>query len=164
MTSAAQVLAILEHAPALIVPMVREADPSILKRRPAPGVWSIHEHACHFAAVHPIMAQRLELMLAEEDPVIVSYDPERDEPAGALLRADLDAALRRFEQDRRELVARLQTLTPEQWQRTGRHEEYRSYSVFTMFRHLALHDLSHAYQIEDLLLRRDWPESATVAP
>jgi hypothetical protein len=25
-----------------------------------------------------------------------------------------------------------------------------------MFRHLALHDLFHAYRIEELLLKRDW--------
>jgi hypothetical protein len=30
-------------------------------------------------------------------------------------------------------------------------------SVLIMFRHLALHDFLHAYRIEDLLLRRDWP-------
>ncbi len=26
-----------------------------------------------------------------------------------------------------------------------------------MFRHLALHDFDHAYRIEALLLRKDWP-------
>jgi hypothetical protein len=29
-----------------------------------------------------------------------------------------------------------------------------------MFRHLALHDFFHAYRIEELLLRRDWPTPA----
>lgn len=30
------------------------------------------------------------------------------------------------------------------------------YSVFIMFRHLALHDFFHAYRIEELLLKREW--------
>lgn len=30
------------------------------------------------------------------------------------------------------------------------------YSVFIMFRHLALHDFLHAYRIEELLLRPVW--------
>ena len=34
--------------------------------------------------------------------------------------------------------------------------EYHEYSVFIMFRHLALHDFLHAYRIEELLLRPDW--------
>jgi hypothetical protein len=54
-------------------------------------------------------------------------------------------------------VAKLQDLRPDDWARTGSHDEYNSYSVFTMFRHLALHDFFHAYRIEELLLRRDWP-------
>jgi hypothetical protein len=28
--------------------------------------------------------------------------------------------------------------------------------MLIMFRHLALHDMDHAYSIEELLLRRDW--------
>ena len=47
--------------------------------------------------------------------------------------------------------------TDNDWAKTAEHDEYNSYSVFTMIRHLALHDLFHAYRIEELLLRRDWP-------
>lgn len=34
---------------------------------------------------------------------------------------------------------------------------YNAYSIFIMFRHLALHDFNHAYRIEALVLRKDWP-------
>ena len=50
----------------------------------------------------------------------------------------------------------------EDWMRTAQHDEYNSYSVFTMFRHLALHDFHHAYRIEELLLRKDWPAPSPV--
>ena len=76
-----------------------------------------------------------------------------------LLRMDLDASLDRFVADRRRLVAQLDTLSPADWARTASHGEYRMYSVFIMFRHLALHDFLHAYRIEELLLRPDWPAS-----
>jgi len=152
----------LERAPALVIPLVRQASGEIVKRRPAPGEWSIHENACHLAEVHPLFFRRLDLMLAENDPQIVSYDPGRDDPDDALLKLDLDDSLRRFEQDRAKLVERLRALAPKDWARTARHEEYNSYSIFTMFRHLALHDFHHAYRIEELLLRRDWPEPAVL--
>ena len=160
MTSIDQLVAALERAPAIVVPLVRQADPAILKRRPTPGAWSIHENACHLAEVHPLFFRRLDLMLAENDPVIRSYDPGRDDPDDALLKLDLADSLRRFEADRGRLVARLRQLRAEDWTRTARHDEYNSYSIFTMFRHLALHDFHHAYQIEELLLRRDWPPPA----
>ena len=54
----------LERAPAVVIPLVRQANPAVVKRRPAPGEWSIHENACHLAAVHPLFFDRLELMLA----------------------------------------------------------------------------------------------------
>jgi len=150
-------IAALERAPALVIPLVRQASPAIVKERPAPGEWSIHENACHLAEVHPLFFRRLDLMLAENDPPIVSYDPGRDDPEDALLKMDLEDSLRRFAADRARLVARLRTLTPAQWHRTARHDEYNAYSIFIMFRHLALHDFDHAYRIEALLLRKDWP-------
>src|SRR5262249_39698293 len=150
----------LERAPAIVIPLERQANPAILKRRPAPGEWSIHENACHLAEVHPLFFRRLELMLSERTPEIRSYDPGRDDPDDALLKLDLDDCLRRVEADRGRLGARLRGLRPEDWARTARHDEYNSYSVLTMFRHLALHDFHHAYLIEDLMLRRDWPAPA----
>jgi hypothetical protein len=157
MTSVDAVIEALERGPAVVVPLVRQANPAILKRRPAPGEWSIHENACHLAEVHSLFFERLDLMLAKDHPTITPYDPGRDDPEDALLQRDLDESLRRFQADRARLVARLKTLRPEQWERTAAHGEYNAYSIFIMFRHLALHDFDHAYRIEELLLRKDWP-------
>jgi hypothetical protein len=128
----------------------------VLKRRPAPGRWSAHEHACHLAHVHRLFFDRLDVMLASPAPVITPYDPGANDPDDLLLHMDLAASLRQFAADRRLLVARLRRLTAEEWQRRAEHAEYSHYSVFIMFRHLALHDFLHAYRIEELLLRRDW--------
>jgi uncharacterized damage-inducible protein DinB len=147
----------LERAPAIVVPLVREAPPSLLTRRPPSGKWSVHEHACHLAVVHQLFLDRLDLMLSMPAPVITPYDPGTDDPDDRLLRLELNAMLERYVDDRRSLVRRLRQLTPEEWNRTAEHGEYSHYSVFIMFRHLALHDFFHAYRIEELLLRKDWP-------
>lgn len=157
MASTEQLVGAFERAPVIVVPLMHEANPAILKRRPAPGEWSIHENACHLAEVHPLFFRRLDLMLSETNPAIKSYDSGRDDSDDALLKLDLADAPRRFEEDRGRLIARLRQLHPEDWMRTAQDDEYNSYSVFTMFRHLALHDFHHAYRIEKLLLRKDWP-------
>lgn len=143
-----------------MIPLVREVPSSMLKRRPAPRRWSAHEHACHLAHVHALFFDRLEYMLSEPAPVIHPYLPGDQDPDDFLLRLDLDASLDQFVADRRRLVARLETLGPSDWTRTAAHGEYRLYSVFIMFRHLALHDFLHAYRIEELLLRPVWPASS----
>ena len=96
-------------------------------------------------------------MLRDPTPVIRPYLPGEQDPDDFLLQMNLDTALERFIADRRGLVARLDALGPEDWARRAAHAQYRTYSVFIMFRHLALHDFLHAYRIEELLLRPDWP-------
>ena len=152
-----QVLEQLERGPQFVVALVREFPQNLLKRRPGPGIWSAHEHAVHLPEVHPLMRRRLEQMLNEADPFIVPFEPSRDEPDGALLNVDLDEAMDRYVRERGELIARLRQLTPKQWATTARHGEYGRYGVFIMFRHIGLHDMHHAYKIEDRLLRKEWP-------
>lgn len=157
MNTVSTVIEALRRAPDIVLPLVREVPPSILKRRPGPGRWSAHEHACHLAHVHALFFDRLDYMLTNPSPVIRPYLPGDQDADDLLLRMDLDECLDRFALDRERLVARLETLSPMEWAQTADHGEYRTYSVFIMFRHLALHDFLHAYRIEELLLRPDWP-------
>jgi hypothetical protein len=152
----ASVIEALERAPGIVVPLVREIPPSLLKRRPSTGKWSAHEHACHLSRVDRLYSDRLEQVLANPAPVITPYDPGRDEADDVFLQMDLDSSLARYVEDRRALVERLRELAPDVWARTADHGEYSHYSVFIMFRHVALHDLFHAYRIEELLLKREW--------
>ena len=156
MNNTDSVIAALDNAPRIVLPLVHEVPASILKRRPQPNKWSAHEHACHLAAVHPLFFSRLDLMLTDPQPVIKPYLPDVDDEDGALLKADLGEAMERYVRDRRRLVGRLRGLPDEAWLRTAEHGEYSRYSVFIMLRHLAMHDMLHAYRIEELLLRIDW--------
>ena len=146
----------LHKAPELVIPLVYEVPPAILKRRPAPRKWSAHEHACHLAHVHQLFFDRLDVMLASPAPVIAPYNPGETDADDLLMKMDLDESLQRFAADRVRLVERLRQLSPSEWSRAAEHGEYSRYSVFIMFRHLALHDFFHAYRIEELLLKKAW--------
>src|SRR4051794_640443 len=139
MESIPAIIDALRRAPEIVVPLVREVPAAILKRRPSPHRWSAHEHACHLAHVHALFFQRLDYMLSNPAPVIQPYLPRDQDPDDLLLRMDLDAALDQFVADRRALVGRVEALSAAQWARVAKHGEYRRYSVFIMFRHLALH-------------------------
>ena len=156
MDTTATIIEALERAPGLVIPLVREVPPGVLKRRPVPGKWSAHEHACHLALVHWLFFDRLDQMLASPAPVITPYDPGTSDPDDRLLKMDLEDSLEQYAEDRARLVGRLRRLSPEEWARKAEHGEYSHYSVFIMFRHLALHDFLHAYRIEDLLLKKEW--------
>jgi len=95
-------------------------------------------------------------MLSDPAPYIRSMEPSPEEEAGSLLKVDLDETLDQYARERARLVKRLKELTVEEWQRTAEHEEFSHYSVFIMFRDLLLHEMLHAYRIEELMLKKDW--------
>src|SRR2546423_496043 len=139
METTTAVIAALERAPSIVVPLVREVPAVLLRRRPIPNKWSAHEHACHLAVVHRLFFERLEQFLASPKPVVTPYDPGRSDPDDLLLKLDLKDSLRRYVDDRSRLVARLRELSAGDWSRPAEHGEYSHYSVLIMFRHLALH-------------------------
>src|ERR1044072_2982890 len=124
MDTSVAVIDSLERAPGLVVPLVREVPPALLKRRPSPAKWSAHEHACHLAHVDRRYLDRLDQILAHPAPVITPYDPGRDEADDVFLRMDLGESLQRYVDDRKTLVTRLRQLTPDMWKRTAEHGEY----------------------------------------
>jgi predicted alpha/beta superfamily hydrolase len=150
------VLVALDNAPALLVPLIRDVPSPWCKRRPLPHKWSAHEHFCHVAALESMFRARLEKMLAEENPELEPFYPAPDDEAGGLLAVDLDEAVERFTRERGALVARLRDLPLEAWERPGRHPEYALYTIFSLARHIVLHDLLHGYRIEDSLRRNEW--------
>ena len=146
----------LENAPDIIIGLVREVPPHNLKRRPSPNKWSVHEHACHISSADATYISRLNLMLSDPAPYIRSLVPSREEEIGSLLNIDLDEALDHYVRERARLVKRLKELSVEDWQRRAEHEEYSHYSVMIMFRELLMHEMHHAYRIEELMLKKDW--------
>ena len=149
-------IACLEAAPGIIIGLIHEVPPRNLKRRPAPNRWSAHEHACHISTGQAVFLSRLESMLSDPDPHIKSMDPSPEEEAGSLLDVDLDEALSRYVHERALVVDRLKELSAEDWQRTAEHEAYSHYSVHIMFRHMLMHEMLHAYRIDELMLKKDW--------
>ena len=156
MTSPADVLAQLERGPALIRGLIASVPARDLTRRPQPAKWSAHEHACHLAVMEPMWAARVERILTEDNPAIVSYEPDDEDP-NRLLAMVLEEALDEFERGRKRLVARLGDVPVDAWRRPATHTSHARYSLFLMCRHIALHDALHGYRIEESALGSHWP-------
>ncbi len=156
MSETATLVAALETAPGVIIPLIREVPPQILMRRPSPGTWSAYENAIHLSQSDASFRARLDLILSTPEPFIKTIENSPEDEAGAMLDVDLDESLERFARERATLVERLKQLSPEEWQKTAVHEAFDHYSVFIMFRHLFVHEMLHAYRIEQLMLKKDW--------
>lgn len=156
MNDTTALISALETSPLVIIPLIREVPPHILKRRPSPAKWSAYEHAIHLSQSDVAFRARLDLILSTPEPVIKTIENSPEDEAGAMLEVDLDESLKRYIRERASLVERLKRLTPDEWKKTAVHEAFDHYSVFIMFRHLYVHELHHAYLLEQLLLNKDW--------
>ena len=56
--------------------------------RPAVDVWSPLEYACHVRDVHRVFAERVRLMLAEDDPLFANWDQDEAAAEGAYAEQD----------------------------------------------------------------------------
>lgn len=161
MRTPSEIIEQLSRGPEALRSVLADVPEADLKRRPQPGRWSAHEHACHLALMEPLWAARVERILAEETPTILSYEPDADEPEDKLLNMDLTRALDAYDGARQKLVARLKRLTSAQWQRAAINTAHARYSLFLMCRHAVLHDALHTYRIEESALGTHWPEERT---
>ena len=156
MSSTPTLISALETAPGVIIPLIREVPPQILRRRPSLRKWSAYEHAIHLSQSDVAFRARLELILSTPEPFIETIENSAEDEEGAMLDIDLDESLDRYVRERAALVTRLKQLSSDEWQKTAVHEAFDHYSVFIMFRHLYVHEMHHAYLIEQLLLKDDW--------
>ena len=146
----------LSSWPGFLASLVESVPARDLKRRPAPNKWSAHEHACHLAVMEPMWQARAKRIVTEDNPEIISYEPDDDDP-DRLLGMDLKTALDQFAMDRARLVGGLRSLPASAWDRPARHTSHARYSLFLMCRHIVLHDSLHGYRIEESALGSHWP-------
>ena len=83
----------LENAPGVIIPLIREVPPQILKRRPSPAKWSAYENACHLSQSDAPFLSRLDMILSTPEPYIEVIVNSTEDEEGALLDVDLDERL-----------------------------------------------------------------------
>jgi hypothetical protein len=122
-------------------------DEDSLARRLKPAQWSLKELVCHLWRVQQVFAGRIEAMLARDHPAITRYDPEGDPEFERLAALPASESLAGFLDHRARLAGRLDTLSPADWHRPGRHPEFPCYDVHFQVEYMAHHEAHHIYQM-----------------
>jgi len=110
--------------------------------RPDESTWSPTEYACHVRDVCTLFAERIALMLDQDDPQFANWDQDEtaveqryDQQQPTAVAAELaDAA---------ELIAStIESVPDDSWQRSGRRSNGSRFTVETLIVYF-LHDLEH---------------------
>jgi len=129
----------------------------LLTWRPAPGKWSIHEIVCHMRdAERDGYLYRYRRLLAEDNPTFPDVDGDKLALERQYGRMNLREAVRDWRAARKEVLALLKKIRPEQWQRIGTHESLGPMSLEIILKRQALgNDEAHLGQIEHIKKRWD---------
>jgi DinB superfamily len=112
------------------------------RQRPAQTVWSTLEYGCHVRDACRIFRPRLELMLAEDDPVFANWDQDATAVEQHYDRQDPTEVAQGLAIEMRAIAAGFDSVQGEQWDRPGRRSNGSTFTVATLAIYF-LHDVDH---------------------
>jgi len=145
-------IAVLRETPQEIADLIRGVPRERLTQQPGPGKWSVSEIVGHLLDDEVATAWRYRQMLAQDGARLDGFDQEEWARLGGYAEADATESLSLFRAIREWNLRMLASLTPEEWNHGGIHEERGATTVRDLAHHMAAHDLNHLLQIRNILV------------
>lgn len=120
-----------------------------LLARPIPGKWSTLEVICHIADYEIVYADRIKRIIAENEPTILSSDPNQFAARFAYHQRNPEEELLLIALIRQQVARILRTLKPEDCQRRGIHSELGPIILDAMIERITGHIPHHVQYIEE---------------
>ena len=145
----------LRRSPNILSSFVDTIPDDKMNLRRGDGFWTIAEHVSHLATVQPMLLERIQRFMDEDQPRFVPFIPGDEETESLLPQLEAGPALEQFADSRNQQLALLEKADTSVWQKQGSHPEYEHYSLYILARHILMHDHWHMYRMEELWLTRD---------
>jgi hypothetical protein len=110
--------------------------------RPEPDVWSPLEYGAHVRDVYRLFDARLVQMLTEDNPTFAYWNQDETAVNDRYSEQDPEVVADELEAEAQRFVARIQSLTPEQYSRRGNRSDGAEFTVATFLQYF-LHDVIH---------------------
>jgi uncharacterized damage-inducible protein DinB len=142
---------VFQATPKKLAKLVKKATGKKLTQRPAADRWSVGEVLAHLAESELVIGYRLRLMLGTNGTPIQAVDQDAWQANARYLNKDARKAFQLFEILRANNVALLKSLSKEQWDCYGIHQERGQETVARTVEMYAGHDVNHMLQIERIV-------------
>jgi hypothetical protein len=110
--------------------------------RPQPDVWSPLEYGAHVRDVYVIFDGRLAQMLNEDTPTFASWNQDETAITERYSEQDPEVVAEELEAAAQHFIARIQSMTPQQYNRRGIRSDGAEFTVETFLQYF-LHDVIH---------------------
>lgn len=143
-------VAVQSSTPQKIARLIARLSPKQLRFRPAPGKWSITEIVAHLVETELVGGYRIRMILSKNGAPIQAFDQDVWAANGNYSKQDPQKSVRLFRALREFNLSLLRSLTQEQWNQYGMHEERGKETLMRLTQMFAGHDINHLQQIEHL--------------
>jgi len=126
---------------------ILRGDSRALRRRPTPTTWSPLEYACHVRDVCRIYLERLDLMLTVDGPHYANWDQDATAIADRYHLADPAEVSAELVSVAGALADRFDTVTGDQWDRTGYRSDGATFTVDSFARYFIHDPVHHLYDV-----------------
>src|SRR6202521_2457587 len=123
--------------------LIKGVPAAKLRKRPAPGKWSVAEILAHLADSEMVRGWRMRQILGAPGTPIQAFDQDAWAISGHYEKRDPRKSVELFRVVREANIALLKSLTPEQWKHYGMHAERGKETIEHIVRMFAGHDLNH---------------------
>jgi DinB superfamily len=137
--------------PKKIERLIKGVPAAKLRKKPAPGKWSVAEILAHLADCEIVTSWRVRQILGAPGTPIQAFDQDSWAAAGHYEKRDPRKSFEQFAAARSGNVVLLKSLTPEQWKHHGMHAERGMETIERILQMMAGHDINHVKQIEKLV-------------
>ena len=132
--------------------LIESAPAARLRVRAADGTFSLVEQAWHLADLETEgYGVRIEKILAEDHPQLPDFRGDVIAEERRYLELELEPALKKFAESRARNLARIESLTPDQMQRSGQQEGVGRVTIARVLEMMSEHDAGHAAELHALL-------------
>jgi len=136
--------------PDRVAELVAGLDEEALRRRPAEGEWSMTEVCGHLVEDARTWQERFMLMTTQADPYLKRYDPEAGVRERGYQGAAIEKTMDEFRRVRGQTIELLSGLSPEGWERAGRHWSEGQVTIAGACSIALEHAESHLEQLREL--------------
>ena len=130
---------------------LRGVPPESLAKATVAGKWSPHENLAHLARYHQIFLERINRILAEDAPAFPRYRAEDDPEWPSWSGLQPQQVLARLSSMRIKLMAKLRSLSEEDFRRTGVHPKFGAMSLSLWLEFFLVHEAHHLYVVLQLV-------------
>jgi len=129
---------------------------AVLKKRYAPGKWTVREILVHLSDTETVHLDRLRRLASENNPMLMAFD--QDKWASGLFygKRDLNLARQQYEAARRNVIEIARNLNASIDKRSGVHNEAGPRTFGWVLEHIAEHNDHHLKQAQAAVDGKTW--------